>query len=55
MYRLVKEGAPPIPDDISDTLKDFLQSCFKKILKSGYPLGSYLIILSFYKSVLINS
>jgi len=30
MYRIVQDANPPIPDDISDKLKDFLANCFKK-------------------------
>jgi serine/threonine protein kinase len=28
MYKIVNEGIPPLPDDISTELKNFLNSCF---------------------------
>jgi len=28
MYKIVNEGIPPLPDDISSELKDFLNNCF---------------------------
>lgn len=28
MYKIVNEGIPPLPDDISPELKDFLNNCF---------------------------
>jgi hypothetical protein len=30
MLKIVNEAMPPIPDSISDELKDFLKRCFNK-------------------------
>ncbi|KAI9319389.1 kinase-like domain-containing protein [Dichotomocladium elegans] len=30
MFRIVEDDAPPLPDDISSDMKDFLLSCFQK-------------------------
>lgn len=30
MIKIVQEGMPPLPDSISEELKDFLQRCFEK-------------------------
>jgi serine/threonine protein kinase len=30
MFRIVEDQCPPLPDTISDDMKDFLQACFQK-------------------------